>query len=86
MKLNDIYLLAKAVEDTLPEIARENGGQNIRPNISVHLNVSKLELETINRELYSQTNNTLSGYQPSDEVIVDIFGISFYITEVQSEQ
>lgn len=81
MKLNDVYKLAKAIEDTLPDIAKDNNGQNVRSYIQVSLNVTQRELDEINKELYLQTNKDLYGYQECDEVIVEVFGIKFNINK-----
>lgn len=81
MKLNDIYKLAKSIEDTLPVIAKDNGGQNVRPNISVSLTLTPRELDEINRELYVQTNNDMYGYTECDEVVVEVFGIKFTVRQ-----
>ncbi len=79
MKLNDVYKIVKAIEDTLPDIAKENNGQNIRSNIQVLLNVSPKELNDINKELYQQVNKPLYEYEEPDEVIVEVFGIKVNI-------
>jgi hypothetical protein len=84
MKLNDIYKLAKAIEDTLPDIAKENNGQNIRFDTEVSIKVTPRELDGINRELYLEMNKDLYGYEESDEVIVEVFGIKFVITKKQN--
>lgn len=81
MKLNDVYKLAKAIEDTLPDIAKDNNGQNVRSYIQVSLDVTPRELDEINKELYLQTNKDLYGYKECDEVIVEIFGIKFNINK-----
>ena len=81
MKLNDVYKLAKAIEDTLPDIAKDNNGQNIRSNIEVSLTVTPRELDEINRELYIQMNKDLYGYKECDEVIVEVFGIKFMLNK-----
>lgn len=81
MKLNDVYKLAKAIEDTLPDIAKDNNGQNVRSYIQVSLDVTPRELDEINKELYLQTNKDLYGYQECDEVIVEVFGIKFNINK-----
>lgn len=83
MKLNDLYKLAKAVEDTLPEIAKENDGQNVRSNIQLTITVTEKELHEIDRELYLQVNNDLYGYKESDEIAVDIFGITFTVVKTE---
>ena len=81
MKLNDVYKLAKAIEDTLPDIAKDNNGQNVRSYIQVSLDVTARELDEINKELYLQTNKDLYGYKECDEVIVEVFGIKFNINK-----
>lgn len=81
MKLNDVYKLAKAIEDTLPDIAKDNNGQNVRSYIQVSLDVTPRELDEINKELYLQTNKDLYGYKECDEVIVEVFGIKFNINK-----
>ena len=81
MKLNDVYKLAKAIEDTLPDIAKDNNGQNVRSYIQVSLDVTARELDEINKELYLQTNKDLYGYKECDEMIVEVFGIKFNINK-----
>ena len=81
MKLNDVYKLAKAIEDTLPDIAKDNNGQNVRSYIQVSLDVTPRELDEINKELYLQTNKDHYGYKECDEVIVEVFGIKFNINK-----
>ena len=81
MKLNDVYKLAKAIEDTLPDIAKDNNGQNVRSYIQVSLDVTARDLDEINKELYLQTNKDLYGYKECDEVIVEVFGIKFNINK-----
>ena len=81
LKLNDVYKIAKAIEDTLPDIAKDNDGQNVRSYIGVSLNVSPRELDDINKELYMQMHKDMYGYEECDEVDVEVFGIKFTITK-----
>ena len=84
MILNDVYRLAKALEDTLPDIAKENNGQNVRGDIEMTIHITSRELDAINRELYIQSNKDLYGYEESDEVIIEVFGIKFTLLKKES--
>lgn len=87
MKLGDIGVLAEAIEKSLPEIAKNNGGEDIRHNIKVSITVSEKDLDNINRELYAMTNHRL----PEDDaflvetVDLDVVGIGFLISSAASE-
>lgn len=87
MKLGDIGVLAEAIENSLPEIAKNNGGEDIRHRIKVSITVSEEELDGINRELYTMTNHKL----PSDDipfvetVDLDVVGIGFLISSAARE-
>ena len=81
MKINDVYKLAKSIKDTLPDIAKDNNGQNIAPNMEVNIALPYDELDGINKELYIQMYNDLRGYEESDEVDVEMFGIKFKLNK-----
>ena len=82
MKLGDIGVLAEAIEKCLPEIAKNNGGEDIRRRINVSIQVSQQELDKINRELYEMVNHsTLEEPLPSVDVVdLDFVGIGFSLS------
>lgn len=81
MKLSDIYLIAKNVEDVLPEIAKGNGGVDERGNIIITLTLPQVEIHNIDKEIYQQVNHTMDGYEESNEVNIEVFGIDFKIVQ-----
>jgi hypothetical protein len=81
MVLNDIYLLAKAIEDTLPEIAKGNGGKDVRHDIQMNIVVDGKDLHEINMDLYEQMNHSMYGFEDSDEVDIEVFGITFKLSK-----
>ena len=81
MKLGDIGVLAEAIEKSLPEIAKKNGGEDIRHRLKVCVRLSKEELDGINRELYEMTNHRLPEDLPEVErVDLDLVGIGFELS------
>lgn len=81
MKLGDIGVLAEAIEKSLPEIAKKNGGEDIRHRLKVCVHLSKEELDGINRELYEMTNHRLPEDLPEVErVDLDLVGIGFELS------
>lgn len=81
MKLGDIGVLAEAIEKSLPEIAKKNGGEDIRHRLKVRVQVSQEELDGINKELYEMTNHRLPDDLPeADLVDLDLVGISFELS------
>lgn len=81
MKLGDIGVLAEAIEKSLPEIAKKNGGEDIRHRLKVCVRLSKEELDGINRELYEMTNHRLPEELPEVErVDLDLVGIGFELS------
>ena len=86
MKLGDIGVLAEAIENSLPEIAKKNGGEDIRHRIKVCVSVSRDELDGINRELYEMTNHRLAEDLPeADRVELDLVGISFELSTLETD-
>lgn len=79
MELNDVYIMAKSIEDSLFEISKKNIHDNVRSNMEVTLYVERTDLERINTELYRQSKKSLEGYESSDEISVTVFGIRFII-------
>ena len=81
LKLGDIGVLAEAIEKSLPEIARKNGGEDIRHRLKVSVQVSKDELDGINKELYEMVNHRLPDDLPEVEVVdLDLVGIEFELS------
>jgi len=81
MKLGDIGVLAEAIEKSIPEIAKKNGGEDIRHRLKVRVQVSQEELDGINKELYEMTNHRLPDDLPeADLVDLDLVGISFELS------
>lgn len=81
MKLGDIGVLAEAIEKSLPEIAKKNGGEDIRHRLKVCVRLSKEELDGMNRELYEMTNHRLpEDLQEVERVDLDLVGIGFELS------
>ena len=81
LKLGDIGVLAEAIEKSLPEIAKKNGGEDIRHRLKVSVQVSQEELDSINKELYEMVNHRLPDDLPEAErVELDLVGIGFDIS------
>lgn len=81
MKLGDIGVLAEAIEKSLPEIAKNNGGEDIRHRLKVCVRVPQYELESINNELYLMTNHRLPEDLPETDLIaLELVGIDFEIS------
>ena len=84
MKIGDIGVLAEAIEKSLPEIAKKNGGEDIRHRLKVCVSVSQDELDGINRELYEMVNHRLPDDLPEAErVDLDLVGISFEVSALE---
>lgn len=84
MKIGDIGVLAEAIEKCLPEIAKKNGGEDIRHRLKVCVSVSQDELDGINRELYEMVNHRLPDDLPEAErVDLDLVGISFEVSALE---
>lgn len=78
MKLGDIGVIAEAIEKCLPEIAKKNGGEDIRHRINISIQLTKEELDNINKELYEIANHRLSEDLPEVEAVdLDLVGIGF---------
>lgn len=85
LKLGDIGVLAEAIEKSLPEIAKKNGGEDIRHRLKVSVQVSREELDGINKELYEMVNHQLPNQmQEVDLVELELVGISFDIFSKES--
>jgi hypothetical protein len=81
LKLGDIGVLAEAIEKSLPEIAKKNGGEDIRHSLKVSVQVSREELDGINKELYEMVNHRLPDQSlEADMVELELVGISFGIS------
>ena len=82
MTIGDIGILAEAIEKCLPEIAKKNGGEDIRHRLNVSVSVSQRELDEINRELYEMVNHSMPEETlPSVEAVdLDVVGINFSIS------
>ena len=87
MTIGDIGILAEAIEKCLPEIAKKNGGEDIRHRLNVSITVSQRELDEINRELYEMVNHSIPEETlPSvGAVDLDIVGIEFTISSSSLE-
>ena len=86
MKIGDIGVLAEAIEKCLPEIAKKNGGEDIRRRLKVSVQVSRDELNGINKELYEMTNHRLPEDLPEAErVDLDLVGISFELSALEED-
>ena len=82
MRLGDIGVLAEAIEKCIPEIAKKNGGEDVRHRIKVSIDVTEEDLDEINRELYEMTNRKAptEPLQPVESVELDVVGIGFSIS------
>ena len=81
LKLGDIGVLAEAIEKSLPEIAKKNGGKDIRHRLNVSVQVSQDELDGINKELYEMVNHRLPDDLPEADVVdLDLVGIEFKLS------
>lgn len=87
MTIGDIGILAEAIEKCLPEIAKKNGGEDIRHRLNVSITVSQRELDEINRELYEMVNHSIPEETlPSvGAVDLDVVGIEFTISSSSLE-
>jgi hypothetical protein len=81
LKLGDIGVLAEAIEKSLPEIAKKNGGEDIRHRLKVSVQMTQEELDSINKELYEMVNHRLPDDLPEAErVELDLVGIGFELS------
>ncbi len=81
MKLGDIGVLAEAIEKCMPEIAKKNGGEDIRQRLKINVEVSQEELDSINRELYEMVNHRLPDDLPETDLVeLDLVGIGFVLS------
>lgn len=86
MKLGDIGILAEAIEKSLPEISKKNGGEDIRHRLKVSVTVSSEELDSINRELYEMVNHERPDFlEPVERVDLELVGIDFNISSSEEE-
>lgn len=75
-------MIAKAIEEQLPEIARDNDGKDVRSTISVTLTLPKSNVHALDMELYNMTPHEYDDeYIPSDNVEVDVLGINFNVVQ-----
>ena len=85
MKLGDIGVLAESIEKSLPEIAKNNGGEDVRHRLKLCVRLSKEELREINCELYEMTNHSLPENLPEVErVDLDLVGIGFELSSSEA--
>lgn len=86
MKLGDIGALAEAIEKALPEIARNNNGEDIRKRITVSVEATQEEIDGLNAELYEMTTHRKPSedLEPVGEVELDLVGIRFVISSPES--
>lgn len=81
MKLGDIGVLAEAIEKAIPEIAKNNGGEDIRHRLVINVNVTNEEIDYINEELYEMTNHkTTDSLEPVGTIDLELVGIRFLIS------
>lgn len=81
MKLGDIGVIAEAIEKSFPEIAKKNGGEDIRHRLKVLVQLSQEELDGINKELFEMTNHRLPDDLPETDLVeLDLVGISFELS------
>lgn len=87
MKLGDVGVLAEAIENCLPEIARNNNGEDVRRRLKISLSVSPEELDGINSELYAMTNHALppEDLPRVDAVDLELVGIDFVISSSSAD-
>lgn len=84
MRLGDIGILAEAIEKSIPEIAKKNGGEDIRHRLKICVSLSQEELDNINRELYEMTNHRFHNDLPEVErVDLDLVGIPFELSVLE---
>ena len=82
MGVGDIGVIAEAIEKCIPEIAKNNGGEDIRHRLKINIAVSKSELNAINEDLQELVNHKHSSEEETDveTVELDLVGIDFVIS------
>ena len=82
MKLGDIGVIAESIEKCIPEIAKNNGGTDLRNRLRINVNLSQEELDGINAELYEMTEHRRATDElpQAGSVELDLVGISFVLS------
>jgi hypothetical protein len=68
------------MNDAIQSMYENNYCQDLRKqNIEVKLELPAKEIDNMNKDLYVKMNNSIYGYESSDELVVNLFGIKFEI-------
>ncbi len=74
--LNDLYNIASAMDQQMLML-NVKYKRDFRPDLTVVLELPKLDLMGIDEKLYEKEHETLVGYEPGEEVDVRVLGINF---------
>lgn len=84
--INDIYSLAKRVEDSLREFDKTEIGGFQRDDIAISLRLPKVNVLALDEELhYALGRLPHSGYEPTDSIAVKVWGIPIEITSKEDD-
>ena len=76
VELNDLYNIASAMDQQMLML-NVKYKKDFRPELTITLELTKLDLMGIDEKLYEKEHNTLVGYEPGEEVNVRVLGINF---------
>jgi len=84
-ELSDLYSIASAVDRGLLDYNVKNL-RDIRDDITISINLPKIEVLNINAEIYEAKNHTRLGCEDCDELEMWINRIHFIITTKEDEK
>lgn len=85
VELNDLYNIASAMDQQMLMLNIKHK-KDFRPNLTVTLELPKLDLMGIDEKLYEKEHKTLVGYEPGEEVDVMVLGINFKLVKKDDEK
>lgn len=78
--MNDLYKIAEAMDKQMMALNMKER-RDFRRTTTIQMELPKLNLQAIDETLYERENHTMVGYEPGDEVDVNIIGISFKLVK-----
>ena len=85
VELNDLYNIASAMDQQMLML-NVKYRKDFRPELTITLELPKLDLMGIDEKLYEKEHNTLVGYEPGEEVNVRVLGINFRLIKKEESE
>jgi len=79
MTYKDIFKIAESIEKTIPEIAKDNNGVDVRQKLTMVISVSRDEIDDINESMYLMEHRDLRGIEYTDEIDINVYGMLFKV-------